>query len=428
MRQKNYFCYNDNNKRYHTLNYFYQNKFHSKIFKISLNAGFTCPNIDGTVGTGGCIYCSNLGSGDFAGNKKESLTTQFYQIRDMIHKKWPEGKYIGYFQAHTNTYAPLPILKQKYEEILKIENVIGLSIATRPDSITEECLNYLEELSKRTFLTVELGLQTIHENTSKLINRCHSLECFEKMVRKLKERNIHVVIHIMNGLPFETKDMMLKTIQYINKLGIDGVKIHMLHVLKDTKLGLQYSQNPFPILTKNEYIDIVCDQLELLDPSIVIHRITGDPKKEDLIAPNWLLKKFDVLNSIDKELEKRNTYQGFQLSSQNFRKKIISENIHYHDQIYTFDESKETLNFLNTLVEQDHIFTSTTPPTQKGTLGFIYCNNPTLLCRNNLHYWQSLLHNRGIILIESKKTNDFYKEVGEEIFFLDTYFYTIKKN
>ncbi len=426
MKKKNYFCYSDNNKRYHTLNDYYQNKFHSKIFKISLNAGFTCPNIDGSVGTGGCIYCSNLGSGDFAGNSQESLTNQFYQIRDEISKKWPEGKYIGYFQAHTNTYAPLPILKQKYEEILKLDNVVGLSIATRPDAITEECLDYFEELSKKTFLTIELGLQTIHENTSKFINRCHSLKCFEEMVKKLQKRHIEVVVHIMNGLPYETKEMMLETVKYLNKLKINGIKIHMLHILKDTKLGLLYKQNPFPVLTKNEYIDIVCDQLEILDPSIVIHRITGDPKKEDLIAPNWLLKKFDVLNSIDKELVRRNTYQGFRLSSINFRKKIMSENIHHYDQIYTFDDSKETLNFLNTLIDTGSIITSNN--LQKGKLGFIYCNDSTLLCRNNIRYWKSLLHNKGMIFIETKEPNSFYQEIGEETFFIDTYFYVIKKN
>ena len=172
----NPFPYSDSNKRYHTLDYFYKHTFHSKVFKVSLNAGFTCPNIDGTVGTGGCIYCSSLGSGEYAGNQKKALLEQFEDVKSVMLKKWPNSKYIGYFQAHTNTYAPLSVLKEMYESVLNIPNVIGLAIATRPDAITEDCLNYLEELSKRTYLVVELGLQTIHEKTSIFINRCHTLK------------------------------------------------------------------------------------------------------------------------------------------------------------------------------------------------------------------------------------------------------------
>lgn len=309
----NPFLYSDTNKRYHTLDYFYKHTFHNKVCKISLNAGFTCPNIDGTIGTGGCIYCSSLGSGDYAGNVEDDLITQFQTIKKMMLKKWPTAKFIGYFQAHTNTYADVSVLKEKYEPILKQENVVGLSIATRADAITDECLDYLEDLSKRTYLTVELGLQSIHETTSKFINRCHTLECFENMVYKLKERGIHVVVHIMNGLPYETKEMMIETVQYLNQLPIDGIKIHMLHVLKKTKLGMMYLAKPFHILTKEEYINIVCDQLEQLRPEIVINRITGDPNPEDLIEPVWLIKKFGVLNEIDKELVRRNTYQGYAL-------------------------------------------------------------------------------------------------------------------
>lgn len=304
------FPYTNDNKRYHTVNYYYHNKFHSKVFKVSLNAGFTCPNIDGTVGTGGCIYCSNLGSGDFAGNVNDNLVVQFNKIKDIMLKKWPEAKYIGYFQAHTNTYANIEVLKEKYETILKLDNVIGLAIATRPDSISKECYDYLEELSKKTFLTVELGLQTIHEQTAKYINRCHSLECFKEAVNELRKRNINVVVHIMNGLPGETKEMMIDTVKYINELDIQGIKIHMLHVLKKTKLGNLYLEQPFHILTRDEFVDIVCSQLEYIRPEIVIHRITGDPNKEDLIEPTWLLKKFCVLNEIDKELVRRNSYQG----------------------------------------------------------------------------------------------------------------------
>ncbi len=304
------FLYSDSNKRYHTLDYFYKHKFHSKIFKVSLNAGFTCPNIDGKVGTKGCIYCSKSGSGDFAGNPKDDLVKQFNEIKNMILKKWPNAKYIGYFQARTNTYAPLNILKEKYETILKLPDVVGLNIATRSDSITEECLDYLEQLNKKTYLTIELGLQTIHNQTANLINRCSTLENFEQMVYKLKQKNINVIVHIINGLPYETKEMMIETVKYLNKLPIDGIKIHMLHIVKDTTLAHMYKEKPFHILTRDEYVDIVIKQLENLRPEIVIHRITGDPKKEDLIEPKWLLKKFCVLNEIDKEMVKRNTYQG----------------------------------------------------------------------------------------------------------------------
>ncbi len=304
------FKYSDSNKRYHTLDYFYKHKFNSKVFKVSLNAGFICPNKDGKVGFGGCIYCSKLGSGDYAGKKEESLTKQFNSIKSIMHKKWPTAKYIGYFQANTNTYAPLDVLKEKYEEVLKLPNVIGLNIATRPDAISDECMDYLEELSKRTYLTIELGLQTIHEKTSILINRCHTLKCFDDCVKELRKRNINVVVHIINGLPFETKEMMLETIKHLNKLDIQGIKIHMLHIIEDTALEKLYKKEKFHVLTREEYVDIVCDELELLRPEIVINRITGDPKPDDLIEPTWLIKKFCVLNEIDKELVRRDSYQG----------------------------------------------------------------------------------------------------------------------
>lgn len=300
------FKYTLDNKRYHTLNYFYKTKFNSKVFKVSLNGNFSCPNFKNG---NGCIFCSH-GSGDFAGNKEDDLVTQFNEIKTMMEKKWPHAKYIGYFQANTNTYAPVDVLKEKYETILKLPNVIGLSIATRCDAISDECLDYLEDLSKRTFLTIELGLQSMHDKTLKLINRGHDLKSFDECVKNLKQRNINVVVHIINGLPFETKDMMLATVKYLNSLKIDGIKIHMLHVLKNTELEKLYNETHFHILTKEEYIDIVCDELELLDEKIVIHRITGDPTKEDLIEPTWLLKKFCVLNDIDKEMVRRNSYQG----------------------------------------------------------------------------------------------------------------------
>ena len=308
------FQYSNSNKRYHTLDYYYKNRFHEKIFKVSLNAGFSCPNIDGTVGYGGCIYCSKSGSGEFAGNKEDHIVKQFNEIKQMMLKKWPKAKYIGYFQARTNTYAPVEELKKVYEPILKQKDVVGLNIATRPDAITEECLNYLEDLNKRTYLTVELGLQTIKEETSKLINRCHTLECFQDMVKKLRERKIDVVVHIINGLPYETKEDMVNTVKYLNQLDIQGIKIHMLSIIKDTPLEKMYEKEKFHVLTKEEYIDIVIEQLEHLRPEIVIHRITGDPDPKELIEPTWLIKKFCVLNDIDKEMVKRDSYQGKKLT------------------------------------------------------------------------------------------------------------------
>ena len=301
------FKYTLDNKRYHNLNYYFKNKYGKKTFKVSLNGGFSCPN---KINGKGCIFCSRLGSGDFAGNIEKDLITQFNEIKNIMEKKWPDSYYIGYFQANTNTYAPLPILKEKYETILKLPNVIGLNIATRSDAITKECYDYLEELSKKTNLIVELGLQSIHEKTLKFINRGHDLQNFETAIKELQKRNIEVVVHIINGLPGETKEDMIETVKYLNNLKINGIKIHMLHIIKNTDLADYYEKHPFHILTKEEYIDIVVEQLEYLSPEIVIHRITGDPKKEDLIEPTWLLKKFCVLNDIDKELVRRNTYQG----------------------------------------------------------------------------------------------------------------------
>lgn len=303
--------YSLDNKRYTTLNYFYKTKFNKKVFKVSLNAGFSCPNK--INGSNGCIFCSKLGSGDFAGDKSHDLVTQFNEVRDMMLKKWNDAYYIGYFQANTNTYAEVTLLKEKYETILNLDNVVGLSIATRSDAISDECLGYLTELNKRTFLTIELGLQSMHDDTLRLINRGHDLKNFEACVKKLKERNIRVVVHIINGLPFETKEMMIDTVKYLNSLNIDGIKIHMLHIIKDTALETLYNKTHFHVLSKEEYIDIVINQLEYLDPKIVIERITGDPVKEDLIEPTWLIKKFCVLNDIDKEMVKRDSYQGKRL-------------------------------------------------------------------------------------------------------------------
>ena len=307
------FKYSLDNKRYHTLNYYYKNKFGIKVFKVSLNGGFSCPNLDGKVGFGGCIYCSKSGSGEFGGDKEKSLTEQFYEMKEVVNKKHIPCKYIGYFQARTNTYADLDTLKRKYEEVLAIPDVIGLNIATRCDAISDECLEYLTEHNKRTLLTIELGLQTIHEKTSKLINRCHTLEQFDSMVKRLRERHINVVVHIINGLPYETEEMMLDTIKHINTLDVQGIKIHMLHIIKDTGMANLYLKEKFHVLTKEEYIDIVIKQLEILEQKIIVNRITSDPDKETLLEPVWLTQKCQLLNDIDKEMKKRNTYQGINL-------------------------------------------------------------------------------------------------------------------
>lgn len=299
----NKFKYSNDNKRYYTLNYYYRNKYNSKVFKVSLNAGFGCPN---KKNGSGCIYCLN-GSDE---NRNIPLTEQFNIVKETMEHKWKDSKYIGYFQADTNTYAPLNKLKECYESILNIPGVIGLNIATRPDSITPEVYDYLEELSKRTNLVVEIGLQTIHEKTAKLINRGHTLECFNECIHELRKRNIDVVVHVINGLPYETKEDMIETIKYVSSLDIQGIKIHMLFILKGTPLEKMYNLTHFHVLTKEEYIDIVCDELEYLREDIVVNRITGDPIKELTIEPKWLFKKFCVLNDIDKEMVKRDSYQG----------------------------------------------------------------------------------------------------------------------
>lgn len=304
------FKYKIENKRYHTWNYYLRQKFGCKVFKVSINAGFTCPNIDGKIGYGGCTYCSKEGSGDFAGNPKDNLVKQFYDIREMMSKKWKDAKYIGYFQAFTNTYAPVDVLREKFETILEQEDVVGLSISTRPDCIEDDVLEYLAELNTRTNLWVELGLQSVHESTSKIINRGHDFKVFEDCVERLRKHNIDVVVHIIDGLPGETHDMMIETAKTVSKMDIQGIKIHLLHVIKDTPMANMLEKGNMKLLEKDEYVNIVCDQLEILPQEIVIHRLTGDGKKENLVGPLWSLKKWEVLNAIDKALEDNDIYQG----------------------------------------------------------------------------------------------------------------------
>lgn len=305
----------DDNKRYHTWNYYLRNTFGEKIFKVSINAGFTCPNIDGKVAYGGCTYCSKEGSGDFAGNPKDDLIKQFKEIKEMMLKKWPNAKYIGYFQAYTNTYAPLDVLKEKYETILDQEDVVGLSISTRPDCLEDDVVEYLSELNERTNLWVELGLQTIHDSTSKIINRGHDYKTFLEGVEKLKAKNIKIVVHIINGLPGEDYNMMMETAKAVADLNVHGIKIHLLHVIKDTPMARMLQKNMMTLMTQEEYVNLVCDQLEILPPEMIIHRLTGDGKKEDLVGPLWSLKKWEVLNAIDDTLKSRNSYQGIKYLS-----------------------------------------------------------------------------------------------------------------
>jgi radical SAM protein (TIGR01212 family) len=298
-------------KPYNTLNAYYRHKYGKKVFKVPLDGDFTCPNKDGSAGYGGCIFCSPSGSGDFAGDKNKTLSEQFNDVKTRLHKKWPDAYYIAYFQANTNTYGPLQKLKKLYYEALELdEHVVGLSIATRPDAFTNEIYDLLSELNKKTDLTIELGLQSIHEKTATYINRGHDLDCFTKAVTELRKRNIEVVVHIINGFKTETKEDMLQTIDYINTIDIQGIKIHLLHIMKKTALGHEYQKNPFKILTLDEYVDIVVSQIERLKPSIIIHRITGDAPKEQLIEPQWSLKKFVVMNEIDKLLRAKGSYQG----------------------------------------------------------------------------------------------------------------------
>lgn len=293
------------NKRYYTLNYFLRKKFNSKVFKVPIDINSTCPN----MATGGCIYCSNR-SKDNITNSNLDYLEQFNQNKKILEHKWPNSLYIAYFQSGTNTYRSVSDIKSIVDKLLVMNKVVGISIATRPDALSEEWLDYLEELNQKTFLTIELGLQSSNNKTLKFINRGHDVKTFTNAVMKLKERKIFTVAHIINGLPYETKEDMLNTIKYLNKLNIDGIKIHMLYISKNTILAEIYQKDKFHILTKEEYIDIVCDELRLLNEKIVIERITGDPIKEELIEPNWLFKKFVVLNDIDKEMKKRNIYQG----------------------------------------------------------------------------------------------------------------------
>ena len=296
-------------KRYHTLNHFLREKFGDKVFKISLDAGFSCPNRDGRVSSGGCIFCSSRGSGDFAGTA-EDLIEQFHEVKSMMNKKWKTGRYIAYFQAYTNTYAPVEALREKYYSILNLEDVVGIAIATRPDCLPEDVLELLAEINTRTYLWVELGLQTMHEKTARLINRGYGLDSYIAAVKELKKRGIEVVTHQILGLPGESKEEMLQTVDFIANTGTQGIKLHLLHLLEDTKLVELFQSGELQLMSMEEYVETVVDCIERIPESMVIHRITGDGPRDTLIGPKWSLKKFEVINAIEHLMMDRNTWQG----------------------------------------------------------------------------------------------------------------------
>ncbi|HIX81243.1 MAG TPA: TIGR01212 family radical SAM protein [Candidatus Erysipelatoclostridium merdavium] len=309
----NQFKYSNDNKRYHTFNYYLKNKYHCKVAKVGLNAGFTCPNRDGSKGVGGCIFCSDSGSGDFAGNVHDSLQTQFNQVSQILSNKWPGCKYIAYFQANTNTYGPVEKIKKCVEPFINKKDVVAISIATRPDCLNDDVLEYLKDVNSRCDLWVELGLQTIHDRTGLIINRCHSYQDFLDGLNKLRVLNINVCVHIINGLPYETPEMMLETAKTVGQLDIQAIKIHMLYIIENTKLHQLYLKKPFKILDREEYIKLVVEQLAYLPENIVIERLTGDGKIDDLIAPLWSVKKVTILNDIDKMMVAKDYYQGCKL-------------------------------------------------------------------------------------------------------------------
>lgn len=296
--------------RYFSASQFFKKKFGTKIIKLPIDAGFTCPNRDGTLSSSGCIFCSEKGSGDFAGEKDDEIATQINKMKEKLSHKSSSNKYMAYFQAFTNTYAPIKELREKYYSALNEENIVALSIATRPDCINEEIVKLLAELSKKVYVCVELGFQTSKAETIELINRCYENKIFENSVKLLNKYNIDIICHVILGLPYETKEDMLNTVKYVTSFNISGIKLQLLHILKNTELEKLYNEKGFKVLTLEEYVDLIVCSIEILPPNIVVHRITGDGDKNLLIEPKFSLNKRLVLNSINKELKLRDTYQG----------------------------------------------------------------------------------------------------------------------
>lgn len=303
---------NWNGKPYHSFDYMLKERFGEKIYKVALNGGMTCPNRDGTLGNRGCIFCSAGGSGDFAGDRQDSITEQIEKQASSIREKRGASKFIAYFQAYTNTYAPVEYLRKIYTEAISHPDIVALSIGTRPDCLDEEILNLLEDLNRQKPVWIELGLQTIHESTAKYIRRGYPLSCFDQAVSELRKRNLEVIVHTILGLPGESEKEILSTIHYLNRKDIQGIKLQLLHVLKGTDLADDYLAGKFQVYTMEEYLDLVLDCLEHLNPDIVIHRLTGDGPKDLLIAPLWSSAKKTVLNTLHHECKIRHSFQGKQ--------------------------------------------------------------------------------------------------------------------
>ena len=313
QRSENPYKNTDTNKRYYTYDYYLRRRFGQKVAKIPLDIGLSCPNIDGRCGVGGCIYCSGRGSGDFAESPMLSVREQYERTRAKLSSKWSTAKCIAYFQAHTNTYAPLEFLKEKFEEALALDGVVGLNIATRADCLESEVCEYLASLAERTALTVELGLQSSSDATAEYINRGHTYADFLAGYERLRASSdkIEVCVHIIFGLPGETREDMMKTVRDVAKLKPEQVKIHLLHVIRGTVMADIYERGEYTPLDKDEYVALVADAIELLPPDTVVARLTGDGMADDLLAPDWSCKKVAVINDIDKLLYERQTYQGF---------------------------------------------------------------------------------------------------------------------
>ena len=297
-------------KRYYSFNSYLKQTFGEKVYKISLNGGFTCPNRDGTLGTRGCIFCSEGGSGDFAPDAALPIGEQIEEGIRMIRQKTDASKYIAYFQAFTNTYAPYEKLHSLFYDAILRQEIVGLAVGTRPDCLPPDVLELLDELNQIKPVFVELGLQTIHEKTAQFIRRGYPLSCFEQAVKALHDLGINVVVHLILGLPGETEEMMLESVRYLNQLPVNGVKFSLLHVLKHTDLGALYEKHPFPVYELDDYVDFVIRCIEELREDIVIHRLTGDGPKDLLIAPRWTPNKRKVLNEISRRMKETNSRQG----------------------------------------------------------------------------------------------------------------------
>lgn len=303
-----------NQQHYYTLNQYYHQIFGEKVYKISLNGGMTCPNRDGTCGERGCIFCSEGGSGDFASSPHLSITAQIEEGKKRLQKKHTGTKFIAYFQAFTNTYAPVSYLRKLFFEAIAPNDIVGISIATRPDCLSDDILLLLQELQQKKPVFLELGLQTIYEKTAKFIRRGYPLTVFESAVTKLANYHIPVIVHLILGLPNETNEMIINEIKYLNTLPIHGIKLQLLHILKNTDLATYYEKHPFPIYTLEEYTNLIIQCINHLRSDIVVHRITGDAPKSLLIAPLWSGNKKLVLNTIAKEMKLQNCYQGKSLT------------------------------------------------------------------------------------------------------------------